>query len=271
MAWTLLRAIIVAYILVLALLWFFQRHFIYFPSTAGAAELDSAAHHLGLEPWRLADGTPAGWVARGPGHAWIVFHGNAGFALDRAPFVNLLRAVDPGASAHLFEYPGYGARPGPPSEPRIAAAAIAAAKELAESHGGKVYLVGESIGASFAAAVAEQLGEHVPALLLITPFNRMSDVAAHHYPFMPVRWLLRERHDASSALASYSGRAAILVAALDSIVPRKFGEILHQNIPCEKRLWVIPGADHNAIPYHPSAPWWREAVLFCAQDPRQAE
>lgn len=263
MLWTLLRAILVAYLICLALLWIFQRRFIYFPSTAGAAELTSAARDLGLEPWRLADGTAAGWASGGNGRAWIVFHGNAGFALDRAPFVALLRAADPGAAVHLFEYPGYGARTGPPSEARIAAAAIAAAEDLAARHGGRVFLLGESIGASFASAVAERLGDRVPALLLITPFNRISDVAAHHYPFMPARWLLRERHDASRALISYRGRAAVLVAERDSVVPRKFGEILHRDLSCEKRLWIIPGADHNSIPYHPAAPWWREAIMFC--------
>lgn len=263
MAWTLLRTIIVAYLLILALLWIFQRRFIYFPSTAGAQELETAARHLALQPWRLADGTRAGWASGGTGRAWIIFHGNAGFALDRAPFVALIRAIDADAAVYLFEYPGYGARPGPPSETTIASAAIAAAEDLSASRGGEVHLLGESIGTSFAAAVAERLGDRAPALLLITPFNRMADVAAHHYPLMPVRWLLRERHDAARALAHYRGRAAILVAENDFVVPRRFGEALHDALTCDRRLWLIPRAGHNGIPYHPAAPWWREAVSYC--------
>ncbi|HPA20905.1 MAG TPA: alpha/beta fold hydrolase [Verrucomicrobiae bacterium] len=264
MAWTLLRAILITYLIVLALLWIFQTHLIYFPSSARAAELDTAARDRGLEPWLLADGTAAGWCSRGTGNAWVVFHGNAGFALHRTHFVAMLRAADPDASVYIFEYPGYGARPGPPSEGRIATAAVAAVQDLAANRGGKIILIGESIGASFAARVAERMGGRVGALLLITPFDRLANVAAYHYPFiMPVRWILRERHDTAAALGSYRGRAAILVAEHDSVVPRRFGEALHRGLICDKRLWLIHGADHNSIPYHPSATWWREAIAFC--------
>lgn len=263
MIWSLLRVIVISYLLLVAILWIFQRRFIYFPSTAPAGAMETAARGAGLEPWRLADGTLAGWASAGGGRAWLVLHGNAGLALHRATFVPLLRAADPGAAVFLLEYPGYGARPGPPSESRIAAAAIAAAKDLAATRGGGICLLGESIGASFAAQVAEALGDRAEALILITPFARMADVAAHHFPFLPVRWLLRERHDASAALASYRGRAAIVVTQHDTIVPRRFGEALFQDLSCAKRLWTIPGADHNDIPYDPGAPWWREAVSFC--------
>lgn len=262
MGWTFIRTIIIAYVLLIVVLWVFQRRLIYFPTTAGQAQLRAMAHDLGLEPWVLSDGTLSGWSSPGAGHRWIIFHGNAGFAMHRAGFVTFIRAVDPSAAVYLFEYPGYGARPGPPSESKIAAAAEAAVKDLAAKSGDGIVLLGESIGASFAAAIAQRFGDRVKGILLITPFDRLSNVASHHYPFLPVRWLLRERHEVTTGLAGFGGRAAVVVAENDSVVPRKLGEALYGGLSCEKRLWVVPGADHNSIPYKASAGWWREAVGF---------
>lgn len=262
MGWTVIRAIIVTYVVVLLVLWIFQRRFIYFPTTAASAELEAMARDLGLRRWTLADGSAAGWSSPGDGPAWVIFHGNAGMALHRAGFVSMIRAVQPSAAVYLFEYPGYGDRPGPPSEPAITAAAMAAVGELATGHAGDITLVGESIGGSFAAGVMQRIPDRISGAMLITPFDRLSSVAAHHYRFLPVRWLLRERHEVATALCQYGGRVAVVIAEHDSVVPRKLGEALYEALSCEKRIWVIPGADHNTIPYRPSAQWWREAVAF---------
>ena len=53
-----------------------------------------------------------------------------------------------------------------------------------------VYL-GESLGTGVVAALQAR---HPPAgLVLRSPFPQLSDVGAHHYPWLPVRALLRDR------------------------------------------------------------------------------
>ena len=47
-------------------------------------------------------------------------------------------------------------------------------------------------------------GRQVTAgLVLITPWDRLGHVASHHYPWLPVRWLLRDKYDTAARLASF--------------------------------------------------------------------
>jgi hypothetical protein len=46
--------------------------------------------------------------------------------------------------------------------------------------------------------VAELSVEHPPAgVLLRSPFTELAAVGRHQYPFLPVRWLLKERYPVS--------------------------------------------------------------------------
>ena len=57
---------------------------------------------------------------------------------------------------------------------------------------GVVYF-GESLGTAVAVELAS---EHPPAALVLrSPFTSMTDVGRHHYPWLPVGWLLRDRFD----------------------------------------------------------------------------
>src|SRR5512139_3839159 len=63
-----------------------QRRLLYFPSRQAPAQAEREARRLGLEPW-TDGGRFLGWRAPAPGRAprarVLVFHGNAGTALDR--------------------------------------------------------------------------------------------------------------------------------------------------------------------------------------------
>ena len=49
------------------------------------------------------------------------------------------------------------------------------------------------VGRSLGSGVATYLASVRPAarLVLVTPYNSLTDIAALRYPFIPVRWLLR--------------------------------------------------------------------------------
>ena len=90
-----------------------QRQIIYFPSVAGEQVLLERAAGLGLQPWRDDGGELVGWRTENAGtgsRRLVVFHGNAGFALDRNYYVHGFRALEQQWEVYLFEYPGYGAR-----------------------------------------------------------------------------------------------------------------------------------------------------------------
>jgi pimeloyl-ACP methyl ester carboxylesterase len=236
----------------------FQDHLLYFPEKATVREMVSE----GLRVWP----TPQdfrGLVAEAVGPlrgTAIVFHGNAGHAGHRAFYATTLTRV--GLRVIVAEYPGYGPRDGVVGEQNLVADAeqtIALAHRL---YGAPLLLVGESLGAGVVAAAGARQRDKTTALLLITPWDRLEHVAAHHYPWLPVKWLLRDRYDPVNHLASFGRPVLVAVAERDSIVPTRFGVALYEALANPKRLTVFKAVGHNDWAASVDDNWWREAIVF---------
>jgi pimeloyl-ACP methyl ester carboxylesterase len=266
----LLRILAVVWLLVVIALGVFQRSLIFFPSRASEPAMLAEARTRRMQPWRDAGGAIIGWRSAArlatpvAANRLIVFHGNAGNALNRDYYVEAFEALDDGRTweVYLFEYPGYGARVGELGEASFNAAAHAAFETLAVADARPIYVLGESIGGGPACALAAREPQRVVGVCLVTPFARLVDVAAHHYPFLPVRWILRDRWDNAAALAGYPGRLAVRLAAEDEIIPSAQGRQLFDGFSGPKRLWVEPGANHNGLDYTAANSFWQEASDF---------
>jgi pimeloyl-ACP methyl ester carboxylesterase len=238
-----------------------QRQLIYFPQVEPEGHLLRTASRIGLLDWRDRRGELIGWRTAHAGknaRRLVVFHGNAGYAMHRTYYAAGFLALDSDWEVYLFEYPGYGARPGKPSEDGIKKAAVEALESLLEADPAPVFLVGESLGSGVAAYLAARFPAQVGGMLLVTPFTSLADVAAHHYGMLPVRALLTERYDARDALGHYRGPVAFLLAGSDEIVPVDLGRQLYDDYPGPKWLRVEPGAGHNSLSFNPGDGWWRE-------------
>ena len=261
------------YMGLLLLLLFGQRTLIYLPSRAPEAELIQMAKSEGLEPWLDKANKVIGWfrprASDSPEAAnrLVVFHGNAGYALHRTHFIDGFERLDDGRvwQVYLFEYPGFGAREGSPSEESITEAAMAAVEALGD--GPPVYILGESLGSGPASALAKRLAQRLPGVLLLTPYSSLVEVAAVHYPVVPVRWLLKDQWDNQQAIAGFSGRVGVIVASDDEVIPVAQGQRLFDIATGIKRLWIMPGATHNGIDFAPDATWWREVSDFLIRTP----
>ncbi len=246
-----------AYAAICLFLFLVQRKMMYFPAQSGEAEALSRADAQGLRPWRTGDGRLIGWrppASQGVPTRLLVFHGNAGSALDRDYFLPAL--AGPGREVVLFEYPGYGPRAGSPSQATLVKAAAEALAQLRRENDRRVWLVGESLGSGVAAQLAAQDPGALAGLLLVTPIARVSEVAARHYPFLPVRWLLRDRWENVTALRTYRGPVGILIAGQDEVVGADQGRRLAKAMAVRPRVWEQPMAGHNSLDFRPTyAPW----------------
>ena len=237
-----------------------QDDFIYFPEKLPLAAILADARQHGLAPWpseekfRGVMREPSGSV-RG---TVVLFHGNAGHAGQRDWYAEQLGAL--GLRVILAEYPGYGSRAGKLGETALVADAAETLAIVRRQFPGPLLLAGESLGAGVAAAVAGSEG--VDAMLLITPWDRIESVAHHHYPWLPVGSLLRDQYDSIGSLSRYDGRIAVVIAEQDSIVPPELGRRLFESLSQPKRLWVVPGADHNDWMARVNAAWWQSVVSF---------
>lgn len=244
--------------LALAAIALLQDRLLYFPARATAAQMSTGR----LAAWPSAQDF-RGLVAEPPGAVRgtaVVFHGNAGHAGHRAYYADALTGL--GLRVILAEYPGYGPRDGAVGEASLVADAEQTLRLAHRLHGAPLLVVGESLGAGVAAAAASRTREQVAGLLLITPWDRLEHVAAFHYPWLPVRWLLRDRYESAAHLAAFGGPVIVAVAERDTIVPARFGTALHDALPGRKRLDVIAGAGHNDWVMRVNDAWWRDVVAF---------
>lgn len=244
-----LVVLVVALGSVLAFLWIVQRRLIYLPHPRGvppAATVLAGAEEVVLP---TEDGLMLrGWFLPGRGEgrrpAAAVFNGNAGNRSHRAPLAAALARE--GLSVLLLDYRGFAENPGRPTEEGLAADARAARGYL-RSRGdvdpARLVYVGESLGA----AVAVRLSEEEPpaALVLRSPFTSLADVARVHYPFLPVRLLLRDRYLSSERIRNVPSPVLVLAAEMDRVVPARQSRRLYEAAPGPKRLVVVPGAGHN--------------------------
>jgi alpha-beta hydrolase superfamily lysophospholipase len=174
-----------------------QRQLIYFPDSTAvppAGDVIEGARDITL---RTSDGLVlSAWFvppssASDMDMAVLVAPGNGGNRLGRLGLASELSRR--GLAVVLMDYRGYGGNPGSPSEDGLAKDAMAAAltlEELGYPSERTIYF-GESLGTGVVAALQAR---RTPAgVVLRSPFTELADVGAHHYPWLPVRMLLKDR------------------------------------------------------------------------------
>ncbi|MEU4744165.1 alpha/beta fold hydrolase, partial [Actinosynnema sp. NPDC023658] len=172
----------------------------------------------------------------------LVAPGNAGNRHLRVPLARALTAR--GLSVLLLDYRGYGGNPGDPTEAGLALDVRAAREFLVRDAGvppGRLLYFGESLGA---AVVAELATEHPPAgLVLRSPFTDLASVGAHHYPFLPVRWLLLDEFPVQRHVAHVDAPVTVVYGTADTVVPP--GQSRAVATAAGARAVEVTGADHN--------------------------
>jgi uncharacterized protein len=245
-----------------------QDSLIYHPSTADPVAAAQHAERFGLEPWQNEAGDLIGYRSLAaandprPRASVILFHGNSGQALGRIDYIQVFRDAAPNyaLSVYLFEYPGYGARPGKPSQKIFLLQGAEAVRSVPE--GEPLVLFGESLGTGVASGVANRNPGRVSGLILQTPFDDLASPAQRLYPLIPVRWIMRDQYPSIKWLQSYTKPVAFLIAGEDTIVPAVFGLKLHDSYSGPKLLLIAPRAEHNDMLQALSPEEWAQAFSF---------
>ncbi len=242
--WLILSIVVVVVVVGVGALWAGQRYLIYLPDRSAPAA-DDRVREVVL---RTSDGLDlAGGLVR-PAHgdratAVLVTPGNAGHRGDRTPLALALAGA--GLTVLLLEYRGFGGNPGSPSEEGLARDARAARAYLegAGFAADRIVYFGESLGAAVATRLAT---EHPPAALVLrSPFVDLASAAREHYPWLPVRALLRDRFPVARQISGVTAPATVIYGGADTIVPPDQSRAVADRAAGPVRVVVLPGADHN--------------------------
>ena len=266
--WRIVRVAVLVWLGLILFLGLSQRSMIYFPTKDNAASLQQNAVKQGLDPWINPEGEAIGYQrlpapddTRTPVTA-LIFHGNAGNALDRGYIARILREAMPerAVAIYILEYPGFGARPGEPSQDALLAAANDALKQIPSDT--PLLLIGESIGTGVATGTAASHPDRVGGLLLLTPFDSLANVARYHYPLVPVWWLIRDKFPSDKWLTKYQGPCTFVIASNDEVIPAELGTKLYEKYDGPKKILTVQGAAHNDVTGLMSPAEWRAAMNF---------
>jgi hypothetical protein len=268
------RRLINYYLLICVLLFLMQNSLLFPRWVSGAVfskeEAAQKAASVGLVPWdRTTTGaaTPQGYVSSDftksePRGTIVLFHGNGGCAFDRSYYLPAFARR--GFRTFLYEYPGYGGRPGRPSAASIVGDARTLIRSLDLAGYGPVYVWGESVGSGIAASVCNDPTLPIHGLTLSTPWDSLVNAAAYHYPFVPVSVLLWDKYDSIANLAHFPHPVCVICGTRDPILPMRLGLNLFAHLPEPKKFILQDGYGHGDWPCEPELTWWDDALNFIA-------
>ncbi len=248
---TLLMIPLIAYLAILAAIYFGQTAMLFPAGQIGSAgPLPPGAERIALT---AASGERLAGLhvpPRAEAQERLLVLGFGGNAWNGDSVATLLHDLYPEAHVVVFHYRGY-----PPSEGRPSAAALTAdAPQILDFARGRVQpartvAVGFSIGSGVAAALAA--ARPLDGLILVTPFDSLGEVAAGHYRWLPVRLLFRHRLEPARDLAGAAVPVAIISGERDTLIPPARTDALRAALAHPVFDRTIAGAGHNDIYQHP--------------------
>jgi pimeloyl-ACP methyl ester carboxylesterase len=168
----------------------------------------------------------------------------------------------PGVGWLLVDYRGYGSSEGRPSEAALTADAVRFYDHAKEKLGARMIMVfGRSLGSGVAVQLAS--ARPVAGAILVAPYDSLASVGGHHYPFLPVRWMLRHRFDSMALAPAIDVPLLCLVAGRDEIIPLVHSKRLFEAWRGPKRWVELAGAGHNSTDDAP--PFWQAIREFLVQ------
>lgn len=244
----LLKAALVGYLLVLLMLTAFQERLI-FPATrdpsreVAGPEFEFRDVYFPTEDGIQLHGRYYA-TDRPRGHL-LYFHGNGDMVGWLDGYACLLRD-EYGLNVFLFDYRGYGRSDGKPTGPGVLVdgrAALAQCCELCGVSSREIVYMGRSLGGAVAIDLA---CEHPPkALILQNTFSSLADVASYHYPWLPVRTLLRVNIDSINQIDKLHCPILQSHGTDDKIIPCALGKRLFEAANSPKQFLELPNCGHN--------------------------
>ncbi len=246
--------LVLGYLMLVGGMYVGQRSLMYHPSDRTPVPSQHGVPEMTALRVPAADGLSLyGWwhpPARPGRPTLLYFHGNAGNLDDRADRARFF--LDQGYGLLLMSYRYNAGAGGSPSEAALVADGRAAADWLAREQGigpDRIVLYGESLGSGIACALAAE--GRGAAVIVDGGFDSAANVAQAAYPFVPARWLIKDRFDNAARLAEAEGVATLVVhGGRDRIVPAARAKALFEAATEPKRFELLPEAGHSDLYEH---------------------
>lgn len=234
------------YVVIVVLMFSFQRNFMYLPSM-GKYSLSNIPE--GFEEVRFQTGDDIelkGWKSKNfdkNKKTLLYFHGNAGTLNNRSHRIKKLKDI--GLNVLIISYRGYSENEGSPNEKGFYIDAQSAIKFLNENKVADLDIIiyGESIGSGVAIHAAQN--KNVAGVIVEAPFTSVLEVAQNYYPYLPTSLMLMDRFESSKKIKNISSPILIIHGESDRVITVEMGKELYRLANEPKSIYIIENDGHS--------------------------
>ena len=240
----------IIYFFILSFIYLFQRNLLYHPgennysgdklfvtiekvkiNTQDSIELLSWYHNKNLNDYKTI----------------LFLHGNAGSLENRIHKINHFKEMN--VNFLLLSWRGFNGNKGKPTETGLYEDAHSAIKWL-KSIGvleKNIIIYGESLGTGVAIEVAQN--KNFGGIILESPFTSMIDAAKEKYPYLPVKFLLKDKYESDKKIKNIKSPILIMHGKVDKLVPFYMGKKLY-DLANEPKYFYFSEYDNHMMEYN---------------------
>ena len=223
-----LTIFIIAYFLILITTYIFQRNLLYHPQENNyfGDELNISIEKVKIKTQDNIDLLSWYHNKNLDDYKTILFlHGNAGSLHNRIHKINHFKDMD--VNFLLVAWRGFSGNKGEPTEKGLYEYARSSVTWL-KSKGVKennIIIYGESLGTGVATEIAQN--KNFAGIILESPFTSMIDAGKDKYPYLPVKFLLKDKYESDKKIKNINRPILIMHGKVDNIVPFHMGKKMY--------------------------------------------
>jgi|TARA_B100001964_G_C14249624_1_gene609213 hypothetical protein len=245
---TIILALVSFYVLLLAIVFLFQRNLLYHPSVNNYLKDKITNEPTEIEKVKITtmDNIDlVGWFYNKNIEKFktiLFFHGNAGSLENRTYKLNHFKNLN--LNFLIIAWRGFSGNAGKANEVGLYNDAESAIKWL-QSKGvteQNIILYGESLGTGVAIEVAQN--KNYAGIILESPYTSMVNVGKKYYSFFPVSLLLKDKFESYKKIKKVSVPVLVLHGKEDKIVPFSMGKKIYELANEPKFFYSQEYGDH---------------------------
>lgn len=222
------------YFLIGVFLYIKQRDFLYFPTESIKTEYLQKTFHINGEKIQATILNPK------KDHAILYFGGNAEIVDYNT---NEYTSLFEGYTTYLIKYRGYSGSSGEATQEGLFEDALAVYDEI-QSEYKSVSIIGRSLGSGIAVWVASQ--REISRLVLVTPYDSITNVAQEKFKYYPIFLLLKDSYNSLAYIKDIKVKTLVLIAQNDKIISYERSQTLVKALMYPKTE-IIANASHDDI------------------------
>ena len=177
----------------------------------------------------------------------LFLHGNAGSLENRIHKINHFK--DMNINFLLVAWRGFNGNEGKPTEQGLYEDARSAVRWL-KSKGileKNIIIYGESLGTAVAIQISQN--KNFAGIILESPFTSMIAAGKNVYPYLPVKFLLKDKYESNKKIKNIKIPILIMHGKIDNIVPFYMGKKMYE-LANEPKYFYFSEYDDHMLEYN---------------------